>query len=160
MDSNFPSSFTNFLMSESEDILSQPSDSNQLIDDLTYSNLNVHSAKKSQRSKNFSPDEDCLLVSVWLNTSKDPITGVEQQTKQFWARVHIYFVENGGNLNNCSQISISSRWQEINRKVGKFVGFVTQIKNRQQSGMTEESRVMLIFISMLNSLTYILTLFN
>jgi hypothetical protein len=85
MDSNFPSSFTNFLMSESEDILSQPSDSNQLIDDLTYSNLNVHTRKKSQRSKNFSPEEDCLLVSAWLNTSKDPITGVEQQTKQFWA---------------------------------------------------------------------------
>ncbi|KAL9365124.1 hypothetical protein Peur_042997 [Populus x canadensis] len=141
MDSNFPSSFTNFLMSESEDILSQPSDSNQLIDDLTYSNLNVHTTKKSQRSKNFSPEEDCLLVSAWLNTSKDPITGVEQQTKQFWARVHAYFVENGGNLNNRSQISISNRWQEINREVGKFVGFVTQIENRQQSGMTEESRI-------------------
>jgi hypothetical protein len=64
MDSNFPSSFTNFLTSESEDILSQPSDSNQLIDDLTCSNLNVHSTKKSQRSKNFSPEEDCLLVSA------------------------------------------------------------------------------------------------
>jgi hypothetical protein len=51
-------------MSESEDILSQPSDSNQLIDDLTYSNLNVHSAKKSQKSSNFSPNEDCLLVSA------------------------------------------------------------------------------------------------
>ena len=38
-------------MSESEDILSQLSDSNQLIDDLTYSNLNVHTIKKSQRSK-------------------------------------------------------------------------------------------------------------
>lgn len=141
MDSNFPSSFTNFFMSESEDILSQPSDSNQLIDDLTCSNLNVHSAKKSQRSKNFSPEEDCLLVSAWLNTSKDPITGVDQQTKQLWARVHAYFVENGGKLNNRSQISISSRWQEINREVGKFVGFVTQIENRQQSGMTEESRI-------------------
>jgi hypothetical protein len=35
MDSNFPSSFTNFLMSESEDILSQPSDSNKLIDDFS-----------------------------------------------------------------------------------------------------------------------------
>jgi hypothetical protein len=159
MDSNFPSSFTNFLMSESEDILSQPSDSNQLIDDLTYSNLNVHTTKKSQRSKNFSPEEDCLLVSAWLNTSKDPITGVEQQTKQFWARVHAYFVENGGNLNNRSQISISNRWQEINREVGKFVGFVTQIENCQQSGMTEESRVIL-FVFMLNCLTYILTLFN
>jgi len=155
MDSNFPSSFTNFLMSESEDILSQPSDSTQLIDDLTCSNLNVHSAKKSQRSKNFSQEEDCLLVSAWLNTSKDPITEVEQQTKQFWARVHAYFVENGGNLNNRSQISISSRLQEINREVSKFVGFVTQIKNHQQSGMTEESSVMLIFISMLNCLTHI-----
>jgi len=160
MDSNFPSSFTNFFVSESEDILSQPSDSNQLINDLTYSNLNVNTIKKSQRSKNLSPEEDCLLVSAWLNTSKDPITGVEQQTKQFWARVHAYFVENGGNLNNRSQISISSRWQEINREVGKFVGFVTQIENHQQSGMTKESRVILIFIFMLNYLTHILTLFN
>jgi hypothetical protein len=160
MDLNFPSSFTNFFMSESEDILSQPSDSNQLINDLTYSNLNVHTIKISQRSKNFSPDEDCLLVSAWLNTSKDPITGVEQQTKQFWARVYAYFVENGENLNNRSQISISSRWQEINREVGKFVGFVTQSENCQQSGMTEESRVILIFISMLNYLTHILILLN
>jgi hypothetical protein len=33
-------------MNKSEDILSQLSDSNQLIDDLTYSNLNVHTIKK------------------------------------------------------------------------------------------------------------------
>ena len=149
MDSKFPSSFTNFLMSKSEDILSQPSDSNQLINDLTYSNLNVHTIKKSQRSKNLSLDEDYLLVSAWLNTSKDLITGVEQQTKHLWAWVHACFIENEGNLNNHSQISISSRWQEINREVDKFVGFVTQIENRQQSGITEESRVILIFISML-----------
>jgi hypothetical protein len=63
-------------------------------------------------------------------------------------------------LNNPFQISISSRWQEINREVGKFVGFVTQIENHQQSGMTKESRVILIFILILNCLTHILTLFN
>jgi hypothetical protein len=63
-------------------------------------------------------------------------------------------------LNNRSQISISSRWQKINREVGKFVGFVTQIENHQQSEMTEESMVILIFISMLNCLTHILTLLN
>jgi hypothetical protein len=63
-------------------------------------------------------------------------------------------------LNNYSQISITSRWQEINREVDKFVGFVTQIENRQQSGMTKEARVILIFIFMLNCLTHILTLFN
>ena len=60
-------------MSESEDILSQLSDSNQF--------KCPYNKKKSQRSKNFSLEEDCLLVSAWLNTSKDPITGVEQQTK-------------------------------------------------------------------------------
>jgi hypothetical protein len=51
MDSNFPSSFTNFFMSESEDILSQPSDSNQLIKDLTYSNLNFHTKKNHKEEK-------------------------------------------------------------------------------------------------------------
>jgi len=70
-------------MSESEDILSQPNDSNQLINDLTYSNLNVYTIKNHKEVKNFSPKEDCLLVSAWLNTSKDPIIGVQQQTKQF-----------------------------------------------------------------------------
>ena len=144
MDSNCSNSFTDFLISETEHIVFQQSDHN------------VRTTKKSQRSKNFSPEEDCLLVSAWLNTSKDPVTGVDQQTRQFWARVHAYFVENGGNLNNRSQISISNRWQEINREVGKFVGFVTQIENRQQSGTTEESRVLFFFIYMLNYLFNIL----
>ena len=84
-------------------------------------------------------------MSAWLNTSKDPITGVDQQTRQFLGQVHAYFVENGGNFNNRSQISISSRWQEKNREVGKFVDFVTQIENHQQSGTTEESRVIFSF---------------
>ena len=69
MDSNLPNSFTDFLISESEQNVTQQSDHI------------VHTTKKSQRSKNFSPEEDCLLVSAWLNTSKDPITGVDQQIR-------------------------------------------------------------------------------
>ena len=34
--------------------------------------------KKSQMTKNFSVAEDKLIVSAWLNTSKDAITGNEQ----------------------------------------------------------------------------------
>ena len=60
-------------MSESEDILSQPSDFNQLIDDLTCLNLNVHSAKNHKEVKTSHQMK-------MLNTSKDPIIGVEQQT--------------------------------------------------------------------------------
>ena len=124
MDSNLPNSFTDFLTSESEQFVSQQNDHNQLFYDSINSNLIVRTTKKAQRSKKFSSEEDCLLVSAQLNTSKDPITRVNQQTRQFWARVHAYFVENGGNLNNHSQISISNRWQEIN-KVKKFIDFVT-----------------------------------
>ena len=67
MNSKLPNSFTDFI-SESEQIVSQQSDSN------------VHTTKKSQRSKNFSSEKDYLLVSEWLNTSKDSIRGVDQQT--------------------------------------------------------------------------------
>ena len=74
-------SFTNFLKNESKIIVSQPIDHNQLFYDSRDSNLIVHTIKYSQRSKNFSQEEDCLLVSAWLNTSKDPITGVDQQTR-------------------------------------------------------------------------------
>ena len=156
MDANLPNSFTDFLVSDYEDSVTQPSDPTQQSYDSRDSNVIVHPIKKAQRSKNFSQEEDCLLVSAWLNTSKDPITGVDQQTRQFLGQVHAYFVENGGNFNNRSQISISSRWQEINKEVGKFVGFVTQIENRQQSGTTEESRVLFFFIYMLNYLFNIL----
>ena len=45
MDSNLPNSFTDFLISESEQIVSQQSDPT------------VHTTKKSQRSKNFSPED-------------------------------------------------------------------------------------------------------
>ena len=49
MDSNLQNSFTDCLLSESEQIISQQSDSN------------VHTTKKSQRSKNFLPEEVVYL---------------------------------------------------------------------------------------------------
>ena len=39
--------------------------------------------RKSQKTKNFSVEENKLIVSAWLNTSKDVITGNEQQGGAF-----------------------------------------------------------------------------
>jgi hypothetical protein len=36
-------------------------------------------AKDKKRSRNFSVDQDKLLVSSWLNVSQDPIQGVDQE---------------------------------------------------------------------------------
>ena len=60
MDSNLPSYFTTFLMSKSKNILSQPSDLNQTINNFRRSNLNVQPVKKQQRSENFSSNKDCF----------------------------------------------------------------------------------------------------
>ena len=76
--SNLPNSFINFLTSKSKHIVSQQNDLNQLSYDFMDSNLIVRTTKKAQRGKNFSPEEYCLLVSAWLNTSKDPITGTNK----------------------------------------------------------------------------------
>jgi len=51
-------------MNESEDILSQLSDSNQLIDDLTYSNLNVHTIKKNHKDVKTSHQRKILYLSL------------------------------------------------------------------------------------------------
>jgi hypothetical protein len=49
--------------------------------------------KEKKRSRNFSVDEDKLLVSGWLNISIDPIHGTEQALGTYWARIHKYFHE-------------------------------------------------------------------
>ena len=62
--------------------------------------------KKSQRTKNFSVEEDKLIVSAWLNTSKDAITENEQQGGAFWQRILQCFELHGGNHGERSQSSI------------------------------------------------------
>uniref|UniRef100_A0A0D3A8F6 Uncharacterized protein n=1 Tax=Brassica oleracea var. oleracea TaxID=109376 RepID=A0A0D3A8F6_BRAOL len=38
-----------------------------------------------------TPKEDILLISAWLNTSKDPIVSNEQKAGAFWKRIEKYF---------------------------------------------------------------------
>ena len=43
------------------------------------------SGKKSRTA--FSVTEDVILIRSWLNVSKDSIIGVDQTSKQYWARI-------------------------------------------------------------------------
>ena len=81
-----------------------------------------------QRTKNFSVEEYKLIVSAWLNTSKDAIIGNDQQGGAFWQRILQYLELHGGNHEERSQSSIKSRWTDINAKCSKFVGFHSQIE--------------------------------
>ena len=93
--------------------------------------------RKSQRTKNFFVEEDKLIVLAWLNTSKDTITGTEQQGGAFWQRILQYLELHRGNHEERSQFSIKSRWTDINAKCSKFVSFYSQIERLRQSGHTK-----------------------
>ena len=107
MDLQYDGSLTDLLMNDTD-----------LYDDTIQSNSTVLAPvqnevvprlKKSQRTKNFSVEEDKLIVSTWLNTSKDAITENEQQGGAFWQRILQYLELHGGNQEEHSQSSIKSR---------------------------------------------------
>ncbi|PAN42629.1 hypothetical protein PAHAL_8G153300 [Panicum hallii] len=88
-------------------------------------------APQKQKGKNFSVDEDRLLVSAWLNVSTDPTQGTNQTKDTFWRRIHRYYDSNRGPLPDRNQNSLLHCWSSIN----------DAINNRNQSGMTIHDRV-------------------
>ena len=137
MDLQYDGSLTDLLMNDT-DLYDETIQSNPTIL-ASVQNEVVPRLRKSQRTKNFSVEEDKLIVSVWLNTSKYAIIGNEQQGGAFWQRILQYLELHGGNHEERSQFSIKSRWTDINAKCSKFVGFYNQIERLRQSGHTEQN---------------------
>lgn len=50
--------------------------------------------KPKGRSKKFNEVEDILLISPYINVSKDAVVGTDQKDGRFWKRVEKYFHEN------------------------------------------------------------------
>ncbi|XP_024011205.1 glutathione S-transferase T3-like [Eutrema salsugineum] len=85
----------------------------------------------------WSPAEDTLLISSWLNTSKDPVVGNEQKGGTFWSRVATYFAasQNGGEVRESGQCK--QRWHKINDLVCKFCGAYEAATRERTSGQNE-----------------------
>lgn len=87
--------------------------------------------KNKQRCK-WTTAEDLVLISSWLNTSKDPVVGNEQKSGTFWKRIAAYYNASPKvvgfpkrELSHCKQM-----WGKINEGVCKFVGLMTLHPNR------------------------------
>ncbi|KAL0735152.1 hypothetical protein Bca4012_011362 [Brassica carinata] len=94
--------------------------------------------KPAERRK-WSSKEDLVLISAWLNTSKDPIISDEQKLGAFWKRIEAYFNESPqliGSLprewGQCKQ-----RWGRVNAEVCRFVGSHEAALKAQASGQSE-----------------------
>lgn len=102
-------------------------------------------ANQKHKGKNFTEDEDRLLISAWLNVSMDSTQGTNQTRDTFWKRIYLYYEANKGdlgrNISERTQTSLLHRWGTIQEAVSKFCGCITSIDNRNQSGMTIHDRV-------------------
>ncbi|XP_018435515.1 glutathione S-transferase T3-like [Raphanus sativus] len=95
--------------------------------------------QRGKRHK-WTPVEDEMLISAWLNTSKDPITSNYQKSGTFWKRVGDSFFEalNGGPGGDTSaHRNYKQRWHKINDLVNKFCGAYAAAERRITSGQHE-----------------------
>ncbi|KAL0800551.1 hypothetical protein Bca101_055726 [Brassica carinata] len=109
--------------------------------DLDSPDLPAFSSHSSEAStvkerRKWSPKEDVILISAWLNTSKDPIVGTEQKLGTFWSRIQNYYnssVQHAGfdprELCQCKQ-----RWGRLNDLVCKFCACYDAALRGQASG--------------------------
>nr|VDC95570.1 unnamed protein product [Brassica oleracea] len=64
-------------------------------------------AERRERRK-WTPTDDIVLISSWLNTSKDPVVGNEQRSGAFWKRIAAYFAGRLQALNREKLATVSS----------------------------------------------------
>ena len=111
-----------------------------LVEDSLLNDEVAISKKKLACGVNFSAEEDKLLVAAWLNTSVDLVYGNEQHKTTFYGKVVKYFMDHKTDSTR-SVASLTTRWGTINRETVKFVGSLTKIEAKNESGTTAHDKV-------------------
>ncbi|XP_013721125.1 glutathione S-transferase T3-like [Brassica napus] len=93
--------------------------------------------RKERRT--WTPTDDVVLISSWLNTSKDPVVGNEQKSVAFWKRIATYF-NASPKLAGCEKREAThckQRWHKMNDLVCKFCGAYEAATRQKSSGQSE-----------------------
>ncbi|XP_048623553.1 uncharacterized protein LOC125592437 [Brassica napus] len=89
--------------------------------------------------RKWTPTDDEVLISGWLNTSKDSIVANEQRSGAFWIRVGKYYAESvhgredGVREHGCCK----KRWHRINDDVNKFCDAYSAAQRQISSGESD-----------------------
>ncbi|KAL0847290.1 hypothetical protein Bca101_020536 [Brassica carinata] len=100
--------------------------------------VGVTAANRRERRK-WTPADDVVLISSWLNTSKDPVVSTDQKSDSFWTRVAAYFAASrqGGGGEQRETSHCKHRWQKINDLICKFCGAFEAASREKTSGQNE-----------------------
>uniref|UniRef100_A0A0D3D083 Myb-like domain-containing protein n=1 Tax=Brassica oleracea var. oleracea TaxID=109376 RepID=A0A0D3D083_BRAOL len=90
--------------------------------------------------KKWSPADDEVLISAWLNTSKDAIVGNDQNKGTFWKRVGEYYAGTPHGQKDGERrehLHCKQRWHRINDLTNKFCGAVAAAERQVSSGQND-----------------------
>uniref|UniRef100_A0A0D3EF50 Myb-like domain-containing protein n=1 Tax=Brassica oleracea var. oleracea TaxID=109376 RepID=A0A0D3EF50_BRAOL len=92
-------------------------------------------AERKER-RTWTPTDDQVLISSWLNTSKDPVVGNEQRSRAFWQRIAAYFAASPkiGASERREASHCKQRWHKINDLVGSSVARLKLQAEREPAG--------------------------
>ncbi|KAF8053313.1 hypothetical protein N665_1433s0003 [Sinapis alba] len=133
------SSSPNFvdLLNSQQNVFGNVSDSVSLSSSQLPFEEDTQSSRKERRT--WTPTDDVVLISSWLNTSKDPLVGNEQKSLAFWKRIAAYFSASP-KLAGCEKREATyckNQWQKINDLVSKFCGAYEAAQREKTSGQNE-----------------------
>ncbi|KAL0700815.1 hypothetical protein Bca4012_056937 [Brassica carinata] len=100
------------------------------------------SVERGRRHK-WTPAEDEMLISAWLNTSNEAIVGNNQKSGTFWKRVGDYFFAalNGGDgrdvVESSEHVHYKNRWHKINIETNRFCASYAAAERQISSGEHE-----------------------
>ncbi|XP_013608268.1 PREDICTED: glutathione S-transferase T2-like [Brassica oleracea var. oleracea] len=95
--------------------------------------------ERRERRK-WTPTDDEVLISAWLNTSKDVVVGNDQKSGTFWKRVGEYFATSphGRELSlKGEHLHCKQRWQKINDLTNKFCAAYVAAERQNCSGQND-----------------------
>ncbi|XP_013723560.2 glutathione S-transferase T3-like [Brassica napus] len=87
----------------------------------------------------WSPADDELLISAWLNTSKDTIVSNYQKAGTFWERVGDYFLVallSRDGRQSSEHLHYKQRWHKINEQTNKFCGAYAAAERHEQKWLS------------------------
>ncbi|VFQ96560.1 unnamed protein product [Cuscuta campestris] len=86
----------------------------------------------------WTPEEECLLASAWVDVSEHPIIGSEQTKDAMWDRIEEkFFTAMNKDDSYRTRDQLTSKWSHINRKVRKFIGVYEECARSRRSGTND-----------------------
>uniref|UniRef100_A0A0D3CC36 Myb-like domain-containing protein n=2 Tax=Brassica oleracea var. oleracea TaxID=109376 RepID=A0A0D3CC36_BRAOL len=141
MDDNPYRNFVDLLQSQQDSSLGLDSSGIPLFgseaNDVT--NLEEDTPLERKERRTWTPSDDIVLISSWLNTSKDPVVGNEQRSVAFWKRIATYFSASPkiAASDRREAAHCKKRWHRINDQVCKFCGAYETTTRGKSSGQNE-----------------------